>query len=181
MPIQPLSLITVTVKVVFTAIWIQPKHIGMVFSVYAKPKLSAIDVHAVLSSAVSRKGSAVFQHTAIGVIKTQRIDDIIEFLPEILSFQILPKIKEAAVKLISAASHISAQMSDQPRLHGDLLALRITVIMFCPCHWSDSHIHQRSRSLFLCLSCCSLRYIFRSSSRPARSSKSCSAAMRSVR
>ena len=53
----------------------------------------------------------------------QIIDNLVKLCLEVLRFQICPEIKKGTEKTFAVAVHICAEVSDQTRLHGNLLAL----------------------------------------------------------
>ena len=89
------------------------------------------------------------------IVIAQSIDDIIEFILEILRFQIVPVAGPRGKEGFSVAIQIAAQVADAAGLPLDLTALGIAVHPLLRRHGSDGEFHYRSRSLLdlLCLFC----------------------------
>ena len=157
MTVKPLSLIAVAIQIVFAPIGVQAQHIGILLRVCTKTKLPTIAAEAAFRCppAIGGQCAAVLQCTAIVLIKAEGIDNLVKLCLEVLRFQICTEVKKGTEKTFAVAVHIRAEVSDQSRLHGNLLALCIAVIPLCRGHCPYCHIHQRSCSFpFFCFSAC---------------------------
>ena len=157
MAIQPVSLEAVAVQVVLALVGIKPEHEGVGRSICPKAKFPIIPVIAFwVAVAELGQAAAILQDASILIVKTQSIDDLVEFIFEILRFQIVPVTCPRGEKGLSVAVQIAAQMADAAGLSFNLTALGIAVHPLLRCHGSDGKFHYRSRSLLdLCCLFCS--------------------------
>ena len=139
MIVQPITAITIAVKVIFALVGIDPQHIGILLRI--GPKTIGMVVpgnHALrVFAAVFSQRAAVGQNTAILFIKAQSVEDFIKLVLKLLRFEVAPVVVPTGKEAFSVRIHIRPKMADTPGLACDLLTLRVAVFLFCPCHGPD--------------------------------------------